>query len=103
MNILFYLASVKLEIFRKLSQDSIDFTKFECFCKTIIIQQQWHSKELSTLTLRNAKDVLYVSKTVRPKAFSYPRWSTARVIIMPKWSARHASVAATAQSFVLIR
>ena len=33
------------------------------------------------MTLRNAKDVLYVSKTVRPKAFSYPRWSTARVLL----------------------
>ena len=51
-------------IFKKLGQNPIVLIIFECFYENQIIpniKQKWHSKELSKLTHRNAKVVLYVS------------------------------------------
>ena len=37
------------------------------------------------------------------KSIELSKWSTAKVTIMPKWSARHASVVQTVQLSALIR
>ena len=68
-----------------------DFVNSRQFIISNILKlTSWHSKELSKLTHRNAKDAEYAWRTVRLKASSFPSWSTTKVIIMPKWLEKHA-------------